>query len=104
MSFICQGISCVMDTSGRHHDAIGWVCFMEGMITSEARLIECAYMKQYYFRGMVNNWATGLAMEILECTHGQWLYRNIMVHVHLCRTINTQWKDTPEDKQVAGIM
>ena len=25
-------------------------------------------------------WAKGLAMKLLEITHGQWLYRNIQVH------------------------
>ena len=26
------------------------------------------------------NWAKGLAITILKITHGQWLYRNIVVH------------------------
>ena len=29
---------------------------------------------------MLDNWAKGLAIKLLEATHGQWLYRNMLVH------------------------
>ena len=28
----------------------------------------------------MDNWAKGLAIKLLEATHGQWLYRNMLVH------------------------
>ena len=28
----------------------------------------------------LDNWAKGLAIKLLEATHGQWLYRNMLVH------------------------
>ena len=29
---------------------------------------------------MLDNWAKGLDIKLLEATHGQWLYRNMLVH------------------------
>ncbi len=28
----------------------------------------------------IEKWAFGLVIKLLECTHGQWLYRNVVVH------------------------
>ena len=28
----------------------------------------------------LDKWAKGLAIKLLEATHGQWLYRNMLVH------------------------
>ena len=61
-------------------DKIGWRRFLEGMISR--RLVEI----QYEFltaRGMgwkLEKWATGLVVRLLQVTHGQWLYRNAVVH------------------------
>ena len=29
---------------------------------------------------LLDNWAKGLAIKLLETTHGQWLYRNMLVY------------------------
>ena len=28
----------------------------------------------------LDNWTKGLAIKLIEATHGQWLYRNMLVH------------------------
>ena len=28
----------------------------------------------------IDGWMTGLIIKLLKITHGQWLYRNVMVH------------------------
>ena len=53
---------------------------MEGMIAYEMTGIQQAHLRRYSIRGRADTWASGLITKLLECTHGQWLYRNIMVH------------------------
>ena len=53
---------------------------MEGMIS-----IKMVDIQREYFAGRnaswkLDRWATGLVVRLLEITHGQWLYRNVMVH------------------------
>ena len=53
---------------------------MEGMISK--RLVE---VQQEYFTltgtgWKLGKWAAGLSVRLLEITHGQWLYRNVLVH------------------------
>ena len=31
-------------------------------------------------RFFLENWAKGLAIKLLEDTHGQWIYKNMLVH------------------------
>jgi hypothetical protein len=61
-------------------DEIGWRRFMEGMVSR--RLIE-VQREFFTLRGAgwkLQKWATGLVVRLLEITHGQWLYRNVVVH------------------------
>ncbi len=64
----------------RSQDIIGWRRFMEGMVS--AKLID---IQKDYFVGRgtswkLEKWTTGLVVRLLEVTHGQWLYRNVVVH------------------------
>ena len=43
-------------------------------------VVQQQYLRQYRIRGDANAWARKLCIRLLECTHGQWLYRNVMVH------------------------
>jgi hypothetical protein len=38
-------------------------------------------------------WAVTLATELLECTHGQWLYRNIIIHDKVEGTLRSLHKE-----------
>ena len=53
---------------------------MEGMISSEALAIQAECVDLGGCSLSLDNWAKGLAIKLLEATHGQWLYRNMLVH------------------------
>ena len=52
---------------------------MEGMISSEALVIQAECVELGGCSLLLDNWAKGLAVKLLEATHGQWLYRNIQI-------------------------
>ena len=53
---------------------------MEGMISKEVLGIQAEFTAVGEGSMTTNNWAKGLAIKLLETTHGQWLYRNVVVH------------------------
>ena len=53
---------------------------MEGMISKEIVKIQEEYLSQSESRLSICKWSEGLAIKLLEVTHGQWLYRNVHVH------------------------
>ena len=65
---------------GQSMDKIGWRRYMEGMISSETLVIKAECVELVGCLLLLDNWAKGLAIKLLEATHGQWLYRNILVH------------------------
>ena len=61
-------------------DRIGWRRFMEGMISKKAVAIQKDFVEAGGCNLSLENWAKGLVIKLLEVTHGQWLYRNVVVH------------------------
>jgi hypothetical protein len=55
-------------------DKIGWRRFLEGMISAEITTIQRQYMAVNGLRMSLDKWCTGLITQLLEITHGQWLY------------------------------
>ena len=53
---------------------------MEGMILSEALVIQVECVDLGGCSLSLDNWAKGLSIELLEAAHGQWIYRNMVVH------------------------
>ena len=53
---------------------------MEGMISKKIIPIQADYVEMGGCTLSVDTWAKGLAVKLLEVTHGQWLYCNIHVH------------------------
>ena len=53
---------------------------MEGMISSEALAIQAEFVDPGGCSLLLDNWAKGLAIKLLEDTHGHWLDRNMLVH------------------------
>ena len=53
---------------------------MEGMISSEALVIQAECVDLGGCLLSLDNWAKGLAIKLLEATHEQWIYRNMLVH------------------------
>ena len=65
---------------GQSMNKIGWRRYMEGMISSEALIIQVECVDLGGCSLSLDNWAKGLATKLIEATHGQWLYRNMLVH------------------------
>ena len=65
---------------------------MEGMVALGCSDIQSDYMCILGLRGNADEWAAGLSTKLLECTHGQWLYRNVIVHDRDCGMIRSKRK------------
>ena len=50
------------------------------MISSGALVIQAEWVDLGGCSLLLDNWTKGLAIKLLEATHGQWLYRNMLVH------------------------
>ena len=61
-------------------DCIGWRRFMEGMLSVELIELQKYALVESTSRLTIDKWAKELVIRLLEITHGQWLYRNVMVH------------------------
>ena len=53
---------------------------MEGMILEKAIAIQKEFVAAGGCNLALENWAKCLVVKLLEATHGQWLYRNVVVH------------------------
>ena len=53
---------------------------MEGMISRGVVEIQREYYQLQGMQWRIDKWASGLVIKLLEVTHGQWLYRNVVVH------------------------
>jgi len=80
MTEVCRDSGSRFRTLSYRQDCIGWRRFMEGMIPRDFVMIQQRYLQTYHIRGSAARWAQQLMVKLLECTHGQWLYRNIMIH------------------------
>ena len=91
--------SAVSQLSGRYQrfgisqDKIGWLRFMEGMVSKEVLSIQAEYTAVSGSRLSVKRWMSGLITRLLEITHGQWIYRNFVVHDHISGTIANKKKE-----------
>ena len=61
-------------------DHIGWRRYTEGMISKEVLEIQAEFTVVGKGSITTSNWEKGLAIKLLEITHGQWLYRNFVAH------------------------
>ena len=92
MENICIGLPRFRQLA-QMQDKIGWRRFMEGMISTQ--VVEAQYHAQTITgsRRSIKSWASGLVIKLLECTHGQWLYRNVVVHDAMSGTLATARKE-----------
>ena len=74
-------------------DKIGWRRLLEGMISMEITIIQQQYMAVNGSRMNLDKWCTGLITRLLEITHGQWLYRNYIVHDPVSGIVATAKKE-----------
>ena len=53
---------------------------MEGMVNKEMVVLQQDFLAVSVGDASIEKWATGLIQRLLEMTHGQWIYRNLVVH------------------------
>lgn len=93
MEEVCHYMHSSVREFAHAQDQIGWRRFMEGMVASHAALIQRSYWRCYGWRGSADKWTQSLMTKLMECTHGQWLYRNVMVHDRWSGTANALRKE-----------
>ena len=74
------GLGSMFGRLAQSQDKIGWRRFMEGMISKTAVEIQQAHYNLWRVKKSAGRWAQGLAIKLMEATHGQWMYRNVQVH------------------------
>jgi hypothetical protein len=78
-------------------DCIGWRRLMEGMISRELVELQKYAVTGTGSRMSVETWAKELVIKLLEVTHGQWLYRNVVVHDRTAGDLVTRRKEEIRD-------
>ena len=53
---------------------------MEGMISRELVELQKYALVESESRMTVDTWAKSLVIKLIEISHGQWIYRNVVVH------------------------
>ena len=91
----------------RSQDGIGWVKFMEGMISKEVVAIQEGHHPTSPSLFTLEAWAIGLVTRLLEITHGQWIYCNALVHDGttgaLAMVVKEDLQRAIEDKVEKGV-
>ena len=93
MEDVCDGLSDKFQCMAISQDKIGWRRYMEGMVSKEIAAIQTHFLRMSNSRLNIDRWGVGLITKLLECTHGQWLYRNIVVNDRTSGEIATQRKE-----------
>ena len=74
-------------------DLIGWRRFMEGMVAAEMVEFVKLYGVGEDCKLEAEIWVERLVIKLLEVTHGQWIYRNLMVHDSISGVLVTRDKE-----------
>ncbi len=78
---------------GLFQDKIGWRRFLKGMISKEINVVQRQFYVLNGSRVSLEKWSSELITWLLEITHGQWLYRNHIVHDPVSGTIANARKE-----------
>ena len=70
---------------------------MEGMLSRELVELQKYAVVESGSRMSVEKWAQELVIKLLEITHGQWLYRNVVVHDKTAGDLVTRRKEEIRD-------
>jgi hypothetical protein len=70
-------------------DCIGW----RRMLSRELVELQKYALVEAESRLTVDKWAKELVIRLLEITHGQWLYRNVIVHDRTAGDLATKRKE-----------
>jgi hypothetical protein len=66
---------------------------MEGMVSKELIKIQTTYYEIHGGKYTPTSWVRQLVIQLLEITHGQWLYRNVQVHDNVSGIVATERKE-----------
>jgi hypothetical protein len=80
MALAVQNTPAQFQALGHLQDTIGWRRFLEGMVSKEIVALQQQFYAVKGSRMSLGKWSSGLITQLLEITHGQWLYRNFIVH------------------------
>jgi hypothetical protein len=53
---------------------------MVGMLSTQLAAVQSVYLLQHQSTRPVSKWLSGLITQLLQVTHGQWIYRCVLVH------------------------
>lgn len=76
---------------------------MEGMVSRRIIEIQRDYVALCGTSWKLEKWATGLVTRLLKVTHGQWLYRNVLVHDAVSGHLATTQKEDIEAQIVEQL-
>ena len=93
MEDVCRNMPRRYHRMAISQDMISWRRFMEGMISKEVITIQQQYLATIGSRLSIDKWAKGLITKLLEVSHGQWLYRNVVVHDRVTGDAATRRKE-----------
>ena len=93
MEAICFGRPSRFRALTHSQDAIGWQRLLEGMVLVEIATQQQQQLKVSGSRMSIDRRMTGLIIKLLEITHEQWLYHNVMVHDTTMGTLITKRKE-----------
>lgn len=65
---------------GNAQDLLGWDCFLSGMISTKVQHIQADHLSTSASRTSLRLWMKQFITQVLQITHGQWVYRNEVVH------------------------
>ena len=63
----------------RSQDLIPWKDFMEGKLNKEWFLLQRLSLVCSSSRLTIVDWANRLISQVLQFTHGQWIFRNVSI-------------------------
>ena len=93
MKAICFGHPSRFSALACLQDAIGWQRLLEGIVSVEIATLQQQHLQVSGSRMSTDGWMTGMIFKLLESTHGQWMYRNVMVHDSTTGTLISNRKE-----------
>ena len=93
MHNICRSLDSRFHDMAVDQDIIGPRRFMEGIIPSSLVCLQADFRALTGEGPVALSWASQLVVRLLELTHGQWVYRNILVHNETQGTLRTMEKE-----------
>jgi hypothetical protein len=66
---------------------------MMGMLSTQMAAVQSVYLLQHHSTFPVSKWLSGLITQLLQVTHGQWIYRCVLVHDQATGTLISAHKE-----------